>query len=162
MRRLGMFFVIATLALGVSTATAETSTSTLLAMVYVRQDTAVTVSADPLNFGTVNSDQNKSGQTTLHVTCSPGGRPYEIEADSGLHPDGTNRRMLALHGSDHMYYYLFTDTINLEYFGPGSGIPGIGTGSEQLFTIGAVVPNHSGIASDDYSDTVVITVTFTL
>lgn len=166
MRRLLIFFILATLAPGATVAMALVDQKTFTVSATVQTPASITVSADPIAFGDVieTDSPDHSGCTpgfsTIHVTATAG-RQYTIVHDSGiLH---SSQMQGVANASERLSYILFTGPSHsgLEVFGelPLNPIYGTGTGTVQHIPIYAGVPPTQHVANQNYADTVTITAT---
>ena len=174
MRRLWIFFIIASLAPGATAAMALVDQKNMSVLATVQTPASVSVSANTLAFGTViQSDANDHsgcthGSTTIQVTATAG-RTYTVKASPGQNSGGLscNRLMRGLTDTTkYLSYVLFTDDIHFNQIDDGSGfcnpspIIYTGDGSAQSITVYGGVPAQQYVANQDYSDLVTIIVEF--
>jgi spore coat protein U-like protein len=110
-----------------------------------------------------------SGSTIVHVTA-PANLPYLISLDSGLHyPNDVAHRLLVGNGKA-LPYYLYKDQAHHIPWWIGTGtsvfgnaLPGVGTGSDQAYTVFGLTSAYSavgGLPDGTYTDVVTAAVDF--
>lgn len=119
-----------------------------------------------IDFGTITSlaanvdaDTTTAGGAALSVICS-NGTTYDVSADLGANPTGTQRRMAG--ATDYLPYDLYADTGRSTLVGNGvTFFSGTGNGLSQDIEIYGRIPAGTQLpAADNYLDTVVLTVTY--
>lgn len=125
-------------------------------------NTACTVTANPLNFGTVTGMTGHSATSNLSVTCTLDGA-YTIALDGGaVTGDVNDRRMQLGPGPETVEYQLYQDAGHAQVWGgtPGTVVGGIGTGVPQSVPVFGLVPPQGPKPPGVYQDTITVTVTF--
>ncbi len=144
-------------------AMAATATAGLGVQMAVTSICIIT-SSPALDFGQIVFNKNINGSTTLGVSCSPG-TSYTIGLDAGIGAgaSGTLRRLTLVGGTRTLNYYLATDSALSNLWGNTVGtntVSGVGTGSQQNYTIYGRVPFLVVAPAGNYVDTVTITVSY--
>jgi spore coat protein U-like protein len=133
----------------------------LCLMPGLAQAASCTVSATAVAFGAFNpfgAVVNSTG--TVSVTCSGGGinNTYTIALSTG---SGTyaQRYMNSL-----LKYNLYSDSTHMTIWGDGTGGSSTVTGTNghttNNFTVYGQIPTPQGIAPNNYSDSITVTVTY--
>lgn len=125
-------------------------------------ETDCSVSANPLDFGTVTAMSGHAATTNLSVTCTLDG-PYSIALDGGsVSGDVTDRRMQLGPGPEMIEYQLYQDAGHTQVWGdtPGMMVQGTGTGAPQSVSVFGLVPAQGPKQPGAYQDTITVTVTF--
>jgi spore coat protein U-like protein len=151
----------------ITTALAGTSTATFNVTATVQ--TACTVTASNLNFGTYTLGQSLGATTTLNVTCT-NTTPYSVGLDQGQGSGATvNTRIMnqtSPSGSGTLNYSLYQDTNHNTVWGNtigtgGNTVAGTGNGNAQSATVyGLIFANNPNAIPASYQDTITATVTF--
>ena len=123
------------------------------------------VEADDLAFGTeARLDADVDATSQVRTSCSTG-LAYSVALGTGGGGDFAARRMA--HSSfpaELVGYQLFADAARTQIWGDGSGgtvaVGGTGNGSPQAETVHGRVPPQTTPRPGDYSDTVVVTVSY--
>ncbi|PWW04401.1 spore coat protein U-like protein [Hoeflea marina] len=108
--------------------------------------------------GIIDSDVTASG--SINVTCTPGTN-YHVTMGGGLGGVADPEQRLMQSGSDTIIYGLYSDAAFTMPWGMDGGtqVTGTGAGSEQALPVyGRVAPQAA--APGQYSDTVVVTITY--
>ncbi|AMX03763.1 Csu type fimbrial protein [Microbulbifer thermotolerans] len=118
-----------------------------------------TISASPLDFGTVTNLVQTDASSNLSVTCTLNGA-YSVALDGGGSGDINNRRMLL--GGDSIDYQLYQDAARTQVWGDtvGTVVSGTGSGAAQSITVYGRVPAQGAKPPGIYQDTITATVTF--
>lgn len=134
-----------------------------------------TVTAGTLAFGStpgqITSRVDASGTVTAKCTNTT---PYSVGLSSGTNASGAQRRMRLGATSSYVNYDLYTDSGRTNAWSASTSITsatscsggantcvlGTGTGGNQTITIYGSLPVQSAPATGDYSDTVLVTVTY--
>jgi spore coat protein U-like protein len=130
--------------------------------VSVVNQATCTVAATPLDFGTVGLMSGAlSASATLSVTCPPG-LPYTIGLDGGL-AQASNpvaRQMRGPTGT--VAYALYRNSARTLPWGnlAGQTLGGTGSGAVQSVPVYGAVPQQDLPGPGEYTDTVVVTVTY--
>jgi spore coat protein U domain-containing protein, fimbrial subunit CupE1/2/3/6 len=125
---------------------------------------ACTVSDGTLNFGAYDplSGSNLDQTGSFDVRCTNGGSAA-IKLDQGLHGTGSldaPARRMTDGGGNYLDYQLFSDVDRAVAWEGATGIDYTGTGNTQSQTVyGRIVAGQNAVAGN-FSDTVVITVTY--
>lgn len=127
------------------------------------------VTLNDLDFGAYDAGSNKTGSTTLEITCTTG-TAYKIGADKGANgADTANREMKLTTGADLLAYTLTIGTNGGSNLGTNWGddnaggtdtIDGTGTGAAVTVTIDGDIPVSQYVTAGSYSDTVNVTVSY--
>jgi spore coat protein U-like protein len=147
-------------AIACGSAHAASATATFNVTAAVLDSCAVT--ASDLAFGVYDptSASNKSGASTINVTCSLG-TLYTISLNNGTHASGTTRRMAA--GTNRLTYQVYRDVGATQIFGAVAdalGVSGIGTGIAVPSVVYGVIPKAQNVGSGVYSDQITVTVDY--
>lgn len=118
--------------------------------------------ATELNFGSVSGLlQTNTDQTSLlRMTCTNRAE-YQVGLDNGQNASGTTRRMTS--GQGFVTYELYRDSQRTLRWGDTLNtdtMTGSGSGSEQNLTVYGRVPAQTAARAGEYSDTVMVTVTY--
>lgn len=118
---------------------------------------------DPLDFGAVTGLPGAAVAATARISmvCRRG-TDFQLSLDNGLHAQGQNRRMRN-GASGYAQYELFRDAAMTQRFGQTVNVdrlPGTGTGTSQSVTVHGRMPGGQNLAPGQYSDRVVVTVTY--
>jgi spore coat protein U-like protein len=125
-------------------------------------DTSCTVTASPLNFGTVTALTGHAATSNLSVTCTLNG-PFSVALDGGAVTGSVNdRRMQLGPGPETIAYQLYRDAARTLVWGntPGTVVTGTGTGSPQSLPVHGLVPAQAPAVAGTYQDVITVTVTF--
>ena len=153
-----------------STAYAATATSDLAVSASVTANCTIDASGG-LAFGAydpvvTNASTDLTGQGTIDTTCTNGASVtvtlgQGANADTGSSDDAPVRRMLS-GTTDYLSYQLYSDSSRTTVWGnsAGTGAAVTGTGAVVSTTVYGLVTAGQNVASGNYSDTVVATVTF--
>lgn len=132
----------------------------------VKSDCRIDTVSD-LDFGTVfqTLDQNVDSTAIITITCTgahswPGGG-YQVMLGDGLHASGEQRRMQGPGGA-FLDYGLYMDAARTERWGDTAqtGVSQNGNGQPQQLRVYGRVPPQAVSAAGNYSDTVVVTVSY--
>ncbi len=150
-------------------ASAGTSTGSLAVSLTIID--GCTISANPLNFGTVSGiPTNLDATTQIGVTCNTyGPTPYVVSLDKGVGAGATvtARKMTGAAGATPVTYSLYQDAGHNIVWGDGSaGAPSYTIskpttgGTSWTGTVYGRVPSQNGITSTTYTDTVQMTLSY--
>lgn len=122
------------------------------------------IRASGIAFGTVgNLTQALTANGTLNVQCTSGA-PYRISFSAGGSTHVAARTMRGASTDAAIGYQLFLDASRTVPWGDGtagtSDATGLGTGSWVQVPVYGLVPAQPSPTPDDYSDTVIATITF--
>lgn len=142
------------------TAHAASATTTFNVTATVIDSCAV--SASDLAFGTYDpaSATDKTGTSTVSVTCSLG-TLYTVSLNNGTHASGSTRRLAA--GASRLTYQVYKDVAATQIFGSIAdtlGLSGTGTGVAIPSVIYGVIPKTQNVASGSYSDQITVTIDY--
>jgi spore coat protein U-like protein len=142
------------------TAHAASTTTTFNVTATVVDSCAV--SASDLAFGTYDpaSATDKTGTSTVNVTCSLG-TAYTVSLNNGTHASGSTRRLAA--GASRLTYQVYKDVGATLIFGAIAdtlGVSGIGTGVAIPSVIYGVIPKTQNVGSGSYSDQITVTIDY--
>lgn len=153
------FGIAAAAAIASTPAMAGTATGDVL--VSLKVSSACSVTAQPLDFGTVNSfAANIDSSSATTVKCTPQAA-YSVVINYGLNAGTTTqRKLLSTTTAATVNYDLYSDSTRSTTWTPTSGKTGVGDGTEQAMTIYGRVPTQTAVAAGDYKDTVTVTVNY--
>ena len=139
---------------------AASATATFNVTATVVDSCAVT--ASDLAFGTYDpaAATDKSGTSTVNVTCSLG-TPYTISLNNGANATGSTRKMAA--GASRLTYQVYKDVAATTVFGTVAnslGVSGVGTGAAIPAVIYGVIPKTQNVSSGSYSDQITVTIDY--
>lgn len=122
----------------------------------------ITLASD-LNFGSVGSlSAEKPGTSTITVRC-PAGTSWWLGLDNGANASGSTRRM-AGPGGRFVTYELYKDSDHKERWGnvgdDRAKGAGAGEASPKSLTVYGLVPAQASAPAGNYSDTVIVTLTY--
>lgn len=161
MRKIALAFAAAAAVASTPALAAGTASGDVLVTLSVSSSCSVT--AQPLDFGTVSSFATAVDATSsTTVKCTPGA-PYEVFLDYGDNAaGGTQRKLNSASASASVNYNLYSNSARTTAWGGAvSGITGTGTGVDQAMTIYGQVPVQAAVAAaTDYQDTVTVTVKY--
>lgn len=123
---------------------------------------ACSVTAAPLDFGTVGALTGHNATSNIAVTCTRNG-PYSIALDGGSVTNTVaNRQMRLGAGPNTVGYQLYRDAGRTLVWGNTAGnvVNGTGNGLAQSVPVYGRVPPQAAKPSGTYEDTVTATVTF--
>ena len=129
-----------------------------------------TVSASPLDFGTVGANlvQGPVDATgSISVTCTLGA-PYAISLDRGQSPAATvaNRKLSRVGGPQTLDYQLYRDAARNQPWGDGSlgtdtvNASGAGVNSPRVHTVYGRLARQAPPQNGTYNDTITVTVSY--
>lgn len=121
-------------------------------------------SATPMAFGTVPGrvSSNVDRTSTLTFTCT-GRTPWTVGLNNGNNPVGTTRRMRQGTSSNYVTYELYSDANRTQRWGATAAtgaVTGTGTGASQSLTVHGRVPASQVTPAGNYTDTVLVTITY--
>lgn len=122
---------------------------------------ACLVSAQPINFGNQGVLSNTVDATgTITLTCTAN-LAYSIALNGGLTGSPPTARQMVLGGSS-ILYGLYRDAARSNVWGSTAGqvVTGTGSGASQNVTVYGRVPAQPTPAPGNYTDTVVVTVSY--
>lgn len=126
--------------------------------------TGCTVTASPMNFGSlIGVTGSARTSAAIRLRCSPN-TTFGVEMDYGLNRQGNNRRMRNPVGNQYLRYRIYADAAYTQQWDdrPHRQVSG-NTGASGMVTLTAYgeIPTVSNLAASGvYSDTVVVTVQF--
>ena len=140
--------------------------------------TTATISANcnvfttTMNFGSASTaiSSNIDSTATITAQCS-NTTPYSIGLDNGTNVSGSQRRMRLGATANYISYNLYTDAARSVSWlattsttsctgGANSCVLATGTGANQNVTVYGRVPSQTASAAGNFSDTILITVTY--
>lgn len=151
-------------ALGAAPVAAESTASNLGVTATILPQCAI--SLDPVAFGALNlpGEDGVDAAGSLSVNCTKGTR-WSASADRGTGQGASlvSRRLSSDNGQ--ITYGLYLDSGRSRIWGDGSGATAtfgdVGSGASQAFPIyGRIAPGQGDAVPGDYSDLVVVTVTY--
>jgi spore coat protein U-like protein len=125
---------------------------------------ACSISATNLDFGQYTPLSQKTGTSTINVTCTnTTGYTIALDVGTGLGAAFANRKMTS--GSHLLNYNLFTDGTFTTVWGDGTGgsstVGGTGNGAQQALTVnGRILAGEYVAPASNYQDTITVTITF--
>jgi spore coat protein U-like protein len=123
---------------------------------------ACSLSATDLAFGRYSGSLINS-TSSVAVNCV-NGTPYEVGLNAGNGPGATvTNRSMTGPGAAQLHYKLSRDTAHTLNWGNTVGtdtVAGTGTGTIQSLAVYGQLPANQSVPSGNYSDTIVVTVTF--
>ncbi|QSB45073.1 SCPU domain-containing protein [Altererythrobacter sp. FM1] len=139
-------------------ALAQTATGTV--EVSLNVSSACSVTAEPLSFGSVTAlDAAIDASSPTTVKCTPNAN-YTVNVGYGSNAGAGTVRKLKSSAGDEVSYALYTDATRTTEWTPTSGRTGVGNGSDQSMTIYGRVPSQAAVPAGNYTDSVVVTVTY--
>lgn len=158
MRKIAL--VVAAAAAVVSTPALAAGTATGTVAVSLNVSSACSVTAEPLNFGSVSAlDAVVVASSPTTVKCTPGAA-YQVYLDYGSNAAATTQRKLKSAAGDLIDYNLFSDAGRTLAWGGATGVTGTGSGTDQPMTIYGRVPVQAAKPAGDYTDSVTVTVNY--
>lgn len=144
--------------------TAVTGSATTLSTMTARLviNPSCTISANPLNFGTVTAVTGLTATSNLSATCTLNGA-YTLALNGGSVTGTVNARRMRLGaGPNTIDYQLYRDAARTLVWGntAGSLVTGTGTGAAQSISVFGRVPPQGPKPPGVYSDTITATITF--
>lgn len=121
------------------------------------------VTAEDLDFGTtglLNSAIDATSQ--IDVTCTANSA-FDIGLGYGFYGTGPGDRKMQDTGGNQIWYGLFRDaarSLSWGELGDGAAQPGTGSGAAQSFTVYGRVPAQATPPPGNYSDTIIVTITY--
>ena len=159
------FGVIATVCVAFAAApkVASAATTTASFIVSTTVQTSCVISATPMQFGAYVGTDVSNSTSTITVQCSAT-EPYDVGLNAGTATGATvTTRQMTGPGNALLNYGLYTDFARTVNWGDTVGtdtVSGIGTGNPQNLTVYGQIPAGQGVASGDFTDTIIATVTF--
>ena len=157
-RLLPVFAVAAVLGAGNGDTPALAATDTANLTVMATVNGVCDVAAATLDFGVYDpAAADRETTTTINLTCTPG-TPYDLGLGAGGGSSVTTRRMV--NGTATLNYEIYSDANRLDNWGETVGtdtVSGNGTGSHTVY---GRIPAGQFVDTGNYTDTVIITVTF--
>lgn len=125
-------------------------------------DPSCTITANPLNFGTVTAITGHAATSNLSATCTLNA-PYSIALNGGSVTGNVNNRQMRLGpGPATGDYQLYRDGAHTQIWGntQATSVAGTGTGSAQSIPVYGSVPAQGPKPPGVYQDTITATITF--
>jgi spore coat protein U domain-containing protein, fimbrial subunit CupE1/2/3/6 len=123
---------------------------------------ACSLSATDLAFGAYSGSLTNS-TSSISVNCV-NGTPYDVGLNAGNGPGATvTNRSMTGRGAAQLHYKLSRDPAHTFNWGNTVGtdtVAGTGTGTTQSLAVYGQLPANQSVPSGNYSDTIVVTVTF--
>jgi spore coat protein U-like protein len=127
-------------------------------------------SSGTADFGTMDFGEHRSLDNVLTlssseqagsigVTCSSG-QSYTILLGGGNSGDTSDRHMVGTDNGEEVSYNLYTSSDYGTVWDDSIGLSGTGDGSETWHTVYGMVPAQTTPATDTYTDTVAVTITW--
>jgi len=131
--------------------------------VSVTLSPSCSVTASPLNFGTVGVLTSAVNATTnLSVACTYT-TPYTVSLSAGAASGATTTTRAMTLGASKVYYSLYQNAAMTQNWGNNIGVDtvaGTGTGSAQSIPVYGQVPAQTTPTIGSYSDTILVTVNY--
>jgi spore coat protein U-like protein len=131
--------------------------------VSVTLQASCSVSASPLSFGTAGPlTANIDATTNLSITCTYT-TPYSVALSAGNAPGATTSTRAMTNGSGEVFYSLYQNSARTLNWGSNLGVDtvaGSGTGSPQTLAVFGRTPPQTTPAVGDYSDSIIVTVSY--
>jgi spore coat protein U-like protein len=173
MNRLFKLAVIAAGTILAGVAMAATSTSPMNVSATVGAGGACTVTAYPINFGSVDGSIQVEVPTSVDVNCTSG-TPYTVAFDAGLNFGPSGFRTVQNPAGDPIVYGIVDDASGLEVgddcgantYPLGLCLGGTGIGATETTNLTALMPEAANFPSNiytvgtSYSDTINVTLEF--
>lgn len=124
--------------------------------------TCAAVTSTSLAFHTVTTLLESDSIATVTTNCTSGAG-YDIGMGLGANPNVLQRQLKGLTATNLVNYGIFQDGAHLIPWGTTLGVDTVtlvGTGGNQATTVYGQIPSGQTVASDQYSDTILITVTY--
>jgi len=146
-------------AIMVGGAAAATVTANMNVKITITNACTITTPTD-MDFGTrgvLNADFDTT--STFSVTCS-NGHAYTVGMNGGVSTNVSARTMVL--GGEDVAYQIYRDAGHSQIWGDTAGqtAAGTGNGAAQSFTAYGRVPSQDTPTAGNYTDTVVVTVTY--
>jgi spore coat protein U-like protein len=154
--------VIGFLALGLASTSAFASTTTTTFNVTAGIGNACTVSATNMNFYTIVTTVANTATSTITVNCT-NHDVYEVGLGAGDSTVETARFMEGINTpTNHLTYALSSSVTMSPNWGQTTGgqVAGVGNGANQVLTVYGQIPIQTSPGTDNYSDTITVTVTY--
>lgn len=155
-------FLLPFILLGFSTSPIFAGTTTSILQVSATAGTGAggscTVIAGSLNFGDYNGSELTTS-STITADCGGASIPWTVELDGGNSTDPNNRQLVGTNPSNTINYQVYNDSGHFFPFIPGNSFGGNGDQTPLPYFFG-LIPAGQTPADDDYSDTLIVTVTF--
>jgi spore coat protein U-like protein len=153
--------VLGLLALGLTSTSAFATTTTTTFTVTAGVGNVCTVTATNLNFYTVVTTVANTATSTITVTCTLNDA-YTVALSAGDSGVETARYMEGITlGTHHLSYALYNNAGMTVNWGTAAGtVAGTGNGSAQNLTVYGRIPIQAAPPTDNYSDTITVTVTY--
>lgn len=141
-----------------SSLSANSLADSITAQLTIEPDCSI--SASPLNFGSVTSIVQTDASASLSVNCTLNGA-YSVSLDGGTTSGDVGNRQMQL-GGDTIGYQLYRDAARTQVWGDTAGttVDGTGSGAPQSITVYGRVPAQGPKPPGSYQDTVTATVEF--
>ncbi|MBS3027993.1 MAG: spore coat U domain-containing protein [Dolichospermum sp. DET66] len=142
-----------------SMAVADTATSNLSISSNVPSNCTISTSA--LNFGSYDPGTGSSVTGTVTTNCTVLANAV-ITLSLGVYPEQSQRRLKHSYADFHLNYALYQDNQKTTTWGNSSstGVDITGEGFDKSKSVYGVIPAGQTVASGNYYDTVVATITF--
>lgn len=154
--------VIGFLALGLISTSAFASTTTTTFNVTAGIGNACTVSATNMNFYTVVTTVANTATSTITVNCT-NNDVYQVGLGAGDSGVETARYMKGINTpANHLTYGLYNNAGMTVNWGQTTGgqVAGVGNGANQVLTVYGNIPIQGSPGTDNYSDTITVTLTY--
>lgn len=155
--------IVPILTLSATSANAVTAEANMAVSATVSR--VCTVSAGPLGFGTLSTEEENTASSVIDVTCgsaNPGETTVDIRPDAGLNAAGAQRRMARDGGGGFVPYALYPTSVGGTEIAPGEALAATTSNQGRTYSAtihGRIAPSASYTVGD-YADTVVILVTY--
>jgi spore coat protein U-like protein len=156
------FVALALLAIALTSADAVAATASASFNVSVTVQSACSVSATSMRFGTYNGAATNA-TSSISVQCTHS-TPYNVGLSEGLAPGArVANRMMIGPNSSLLGYSLRSNTGGSVNWGHTVGVDtvaGTGSGSVQTLSVLGQIPAGQSVQNGPYADTITVTVTY--
>jgi spore coat protein U-like protein len=156
------FASLALLAIALTPAEAMAATASASFTVSVTVQSACSVSATSMRFGTYNGTATNA-TSSISVQCTHS-TPYNVGLSEGLAPGaGVANRMMVGPSSSLLGYSLRSSAGGTGNWGHTVGVDtvsGAGSGSAQTLSVLGQIPAGQSVQNGPYADTITVTVTY--
>jgi spore coat protein U-like protein len=156
------FASLALLAIALTPAEAMAATASASFTVSVTVQSACSVSATSMRFGTYNGTATNA-TSSISVQCTHS-TPYNVGLSEGLAPGaGVANRMMVGPSSSLLGYSLRSSAGGTGNWGHTVGVDtvsGTGSGSAQTLSVLGQIPAGQSVQNGPYADTITVTVTY--
>jgi spore coat protein U-like protein len=161
---IGSVLGLGAIALAAPAWAAGTGKATVQMQVSADVISGCTVSAMPMAFVVIPPyvNANVDSTATIALRCAPN-TAYTIDIDSGLYPQGINRRVFSSAANAYLTYDVFRDPPKSQVWGtgPAKNLTGnSGSTGQALHTVYGRLAERANMKAGSYQDTLTVTVSF--